>query len=236
VVSLQNGVGNANTLRRALPGRDVRAGVVGFNVVAQGNGQFRRSTSGEIYVEAGPGALDKQLSVPGLSVVEASEIEPLQWGKLILNLTNAVNALSGLPLREMLLSRPWRRVLAAQMEEAMAVLRHAGIAFRIPAAAPARAIPAILRLPSWAFRRIAATMLTVDEAARTSMAIDLNAGRQTEIDQLQGEIIRLAVAHGMQAPVNARVAAAVDRAESAAGTGTGLAVSPQTLLAGAGSF
>jgi 2-dehydropantoate 2-reductase len=206
VVSLQNGVGNADLLRQALPGRDVRAGIVGFNVVALGDGRYHRSVSGEIMVEAGPGGLGRLLRVPGLVVDEVREIKPLQRGKQILNLTNAVNALSGLRLREMLLQRGWRRVMAAQMAEALKVYRKAGLGVVVPASVPGWAIPWLLRLPTPLFRRIAEPMLTVDSEARTSMVVDLETGRKTEIDLFQGDIVRLGQKTGVATPVNARVA------------------------------
>ncbi len=215
VVSLQNGVGNADILRGLLSGRDVRAGVVGFNVVALGEGRYHRSVGGGIVIEAGPGGLGELLDVAGLSVDEAVGIEAVQRGKLILNLTNAANALSGLTLRDMLLDRGWRRVMAAQMAEALRVFRKAGLEVRVPAAAPGWAIPWILRLPTPLFARVAAPMLTVDALARTSMVVDLEAGRKTEIDLFQGEIARLGRAQGVATPVNDRVAALVRQAEGA---------------------
>ena len=54
VISLQNGVANAACLRDVLPGWDVRAGMVPFNVVSDAPGRYHRATSGDILVEAGP--------------------------------------------------------------------------------------------------------------------------------------------------------------------------------------
>jgi 2-dehydropantoate 2-reductase len=76
---------------------------------------------------------------------------------------------------------------------------------------PPALIPAILELPDWLFTRIAASMLKVDENARSSMAEDLERGRQPEIDWLNGEIVRLAHASGMEAPVNAVIIAEVKK-------------------------
>ena len=213
VVSLQNGMRNVAVLRAALPGRDVRAGMVGFNVVAEG-AVFSRTTSGGVAIGAGPGDIAAVLGVLGLDLSEVGDIEAVQWGKLLLNLTNAVNALSGLSLRDMLLERGWRRVMAAQMAEALAAFRAAGIAVRVPAKAPAWAIPHILRLPTWAFRRVAAPMLVVDPKARTSMVADLEAGRVTEVEEFQGEVLRLGARAGLSLPVNAAVLEAVRRAEA----------------------
>jgi 2-dehydropantoate 2-reductase len=100
VVSLQNGIGNVAVLRERLPGRRVLAAMVPFNVIALGNGRFHRATSGDIVIEADERGIAAQLSVPGLTMRPTDNIVGVQWGKLLINLANALNALSGLPLRE----------------------------------------------------------------------------------------------------------------------------------------
>jgi 2-dehydropantoate 2-reductase len=94
IVSLQNGVGNVAVLRERLPGRKVLGGMVPFNVISPGDGRFHRSTSGDIVVEQDDGATAASLSVPGLSIRPTDNIEGVQWGKLIVNLNNALNALA----------------------------------------------------------------------------------------------------------------------------------------------
>ncbi|MEM6758638.1 MAG: 2-dehydropantoate 2-reductase [Pseudomonadota bacterium] len=212
VISLQNGVGNAEALRAALPGADVRAAMVPFNVVARGPAHFHRGTSGDIVVEAGPlPALD----TPHLAWRQSDRIEAVQWGKLLINLGNAVNALADIPLRDQLRDRAWRRIMAAQMAEALRVLRAAGIRPARSTAAAPWLIPHILRLPDALFVRIAAQMLTIDAEARSSMWEDLTLRRPTEIDALQGVIVALAAEHGMQAPINARLHGLIKAAEGA---------------------
>lgn len=205
VLSWQNGLQNARTLRDALSGRDVRAGMVPFNVVPSDTATYHRATSGEIVIEHGPGALAEHLSSPNLPVTESDRIEAVQWGKLVINLNNALNALSGLTLQNQLLARAWRRLMADQMAEALGVLKAAGIDVASTTPLPAWMTPHILRLPTPIFSRIAARMLTIDPNARTSMAYDLMAGRPTEIDSLQGEIIRLGLEHAIPTPINNRV-------------------------------
>ncbi len=214
VISLQNGLENAATLRAALPGRDIRAGMVPFNVVPKGPGHWHRATSGEIVIEAGSSGLARALSVPHLPCTESDRIAAVQWGKLLLNLTNAVNALSGLPLLQMLRDRDWRRLMADQMAEALATLKAAGIPVRSTAPVPMHWVPAILRLPTPLYTRVAAQTITIDPEARTSMAYDLDAGRKTEIDQLQGQIVELARAHGVKTPVTAAITRAICAAEA----------------------
>ncbi|WP_372571751.1 2-dehydropantoate 2-reductase [Ruegeria jejuensis] len=209
VLSWQNGIANAGTLRAALPDRDTRAGMVPFNVVPKGAGSYHRATSGDIVIEAGPGGLGQDLNVPDLAVSESDRIEAVQWGKLLINLNNALNALSGLTLQEQLLDRDWRRLMADQMQEALAVFKAAGIATQSTTPLAPWMLPHVLRLPTPLFLRIAARMLTIDPHARTSMAYDLMAGRLTEIDTLQGEVVALGQQYGRKTPICARVAALI---------------------------
>ena len=212
VLSWQNGMENARTLRDTLPDHDVRAGMVPFNVVPSATATFHRATSGDIVIESGAGALARHLSCSALPISESDDIEAVQWGKLVINLNNALNALSGLTLHEQLLDRGWRCVMADQMAEALSVLRAAGQPVASTTPLPAWMTPHLLRLPTSVFSQIAARMLTIDPAARTSMAYDLMAGRSTEIDSLQGEIIRLGKITGTPTPINAHVASLVRQA------------------------
>ena len=213
VLSLQNGVGNLPVLREALPGMTVLGGIVEYNVLHKGQGHFHRGTSGRIVIEAGREDLLTLLRAPGLDVAATSDIASVQWGKLLVNLNNALNALSGLPLREQLQSREWRLLLAEQTQEALRVLAAAGIE-PAPSPVPPRHVPRILRLPDMVFRLVAARMLKVDPEARSSMWEDLKRGRKTEIDWLQGEILTLGKRHGMETPLCAAIADCVKRAEA----------------------
>jgi 2-dehydropantoate 2-reductase len=215
VISLQNGTANAAALARALPGRDVRGGMVPFNVVPLGEGGLHRATSGDIVIGAGPGGMARLLTVPGLAVTESADIEGILWGKFLINLNNAINALSGLPLAEQLRQRDWRRLMADQWAEALRVLRAGGIRPRATTGVPVGLIPAILRLPTPLFARVAASMLTIDAQARTSMAHDLMTGRPTEIDVLQGEVVRRGRALGRRTPISAMLLDVMQSAELA---------------------
>ncbi|MEO9819871.1 MAG: 2-dehydropantoate 2-reductase [Paracoccaceae bacterium] len=213
VISLQNGVTNAEMLRAVAPLADVRSGVVAFNVVQTGPGTFRKATSGGVQIEDASGTLVRDLNVPELPVAGFADLKPVQWGKLLVNLNNALNALSGDTLHNQLQSREWRRVLANQMQETLAVLAAAGIKPARFTAAPATLVPYILRLPTPLFRRIASQMLKIDPAARSSMQDDLHHGRLTEIDALQGAVLKLAEIHNVPCPVIQRVVDAIRAAE-----------------------
>jgi 2-dehydropantoate 2-reductase len=220
VVSLQNGVGNPGVLLARLGGMArVVAGMVPFNVVQTrpegGPPRFHRATSGTLLIGAGVPGLRAGLDVEGLRVAEHRDMAGVLWGKLILNLNNALNALAGIPLAEELADRHWRRLLAAQIEEGLAVLKAAGVKPARIEGVPPGAVPRILRLPDWLFRRVAGRMLAIDPEARSSMWEDLERRRPTEIDHLQGAILATAAKAGRRAPLAGRIVELVKAAEAA---------------------
>ncbi len=215
IVSLQNGVGNVPVLRQRLPGRRVLAGMVPFNVVAPGGGRFHRASSGDIVIERDDAGTANRLSVPGLKMRPSSDIAGVQWGKLLVNLNNALNALADLPLRQQLAQRAWRRLFADQMAEALAVIRAEGIKPMSSTPVPAGLTPHLLRLPDPVFAMLLGSTMKIDPEARSSMWEDLQRGRRTEIDYLQGLITEIADGRGLQAPLSRRIVALIKRAETA---------------------
>jgi 2-dehydropantoate 2-reductase len=227
VVSLQNGIGNVEVLLARLGGMArVVPGMVPFNVVQTHDAgeppRFHRATSGTMQIGAGVAGLREALDVAGVAVAERRDMAGVLWGKLLLNLNNALNALAGVPLATELADKRWRRLLAAQIEEGLAALKPAGIRPQRIEGVPPRAIPRILRLPDWLFRRVAARMLAIDPEARSSMWEDLERRRPTEIDHLQGAILALAAKTGVRVPLTERIVALVKEAEAAKAGSPGL--------------
>jgi 2-dehydropantoate 2-reductase len=215
VVSLQNGIANAALARAAAPQLRWHAGMVPFNVAELGSGHYHRGTGGALAAEANPddtalAAWQAALAGVGMRLELHADLAPVQWGKLLLNLNNPVNALSGRPLRDELLQRGYRRVLAALQEEALNLLDAAGRPVAQLTPLPPRRLLALLRMPTFVFRLAAARMLRIDAKARSSMADDLAQGRTTEIDALCGEIVRLARSQHRHAPLNARMLSLVE--------------------------
>lgn len=224
VVSLQNGLDNATRIRAALPDHTVVPGMVPFNVVWTDDSpgvHLVQATSGEVVLEDHPAVrpLVDALSGGGVPVHLHPEMRRVQWAKLLLNLNNAINALSGRSLRDELSERGYRQVLAAAMNEAWAALHAA----RIQPAAVGRMrpglAPKILPLPDFLFRILAAPMIRIDPAARSSMADDLARGRPTEVDDINGAVVALGKRVGVPTPVNAHLVSLV-RAAERAGTGS----------------
>jgi 2-dehydropantoate 2-reductase len=211
VVSMQNGLRNAEVAKAAARRLRFVPGMVPYNIAELGPGHVHRGTTGHLAAQATPelGGWQAVFAAAGMALDVHADLRPVQWGKLLLNLNNPVNALSGQPLLAELLDAGHRRQFAALVQEALFVLAAAGIE-------PARLTPMpwwlfvrVLRLPTPLFRRIAARMLRIDPQARSSMADDLALGRATEIDALCGEVVRLAATKGLRAPLNETMVARV---------------------------
>ena len=201
-------------LRNRLPGWRVLGGMVPFNVIALGQGRFHRATSGDIVIEQDEARTAEMLSVPGLKVRPTGNIDGVQWGKLLLNLNNALNALADLPLRRQLAQRPWRRLFADQVAEGLAAIRAEGIKPVSPTPVPLGWMPALLRLPDPIFDALLGRTMKIDPEARSSMWEDLQRGRRTEVDYLQGVITGIAERRGLEAPLSRRIVELIRQAET----------------------
>ncbi len=219
IVSFQNGISNVEVLERSLRGRfEIARGSVGFNVAYLGDGHFHKGVAGHLWSESrdatqaiaeragnGPGALKLSDDMLGLA-----------WGKLLINMNNAVNALSGQTLRGELRKRDYRMVFAACVREGLGLLSRARIEPGSLGPLPIRLLPAILETPDWLFNTLFFRMWKIDPKARSSMSDDLAAGRKTEVDYLNGEFIRLAERLRMDAPASRAITELVHKAEAGA--------------------
>ena len=215
VLSFQNGLHNAEVLQAGLPQQTVLTGMVPFNVLARGEGRFHQGTEGVLEAAEHP-ALAPFLplfAAAGLPLKLHADMLPVQWAKLLLNLNNAINALAGVPLKEELGQRAFRRCLALAQRETLGLLDAAGIAPAQLTPLKPHWIPTLLGVPDFVFRKLAGKMLAIDPMARSSMWEDLEAGRTTEVDYLNGEVLRLAASLGGSAPVNAALVALIRAAE-----------------------
>ncbi|MDH6118455.1 2-dehydropantoate 2-reductase [Kitasatospora sp. GAS204A] len=232
VISFQNGLHNPELLSAELPDHPVLAGMVPYNVVRTGSAAFHQGTAGQLMLADTPhsAAFAAAARFAGLPLALRQDMPAVQAAKLLMNLNNAVNALSGLPLREQLGQRAYRACLARCQREALTAFRAEGITPARLGPVPPTWTPRVLRLPDTLFQRLAGATLRIDAQARSSMWEDLQRGRPTEVDTLQGEITALATRHGLTAPANARLIALVHEAE-AAGAGAAKAWGGPELLA-----
>ena len=217
IFSLQNGIGNAETLKSILPNHTVLPVMVPYNVVNQADGHFHCGTEGNLYCQAHDDALPLQnlAQQAELGFELKSDMLNIMWGKLLLNLNNPVNALSGIPLKQQLEDSGYRRIYAQCLKEGLQVLKAAHIRPGKVAAVPMGFIPYILALPNWLFKRVAQKMLAIDPDARSSMWEDLHTHRPVEVDYISGEVIALGKRVNIPTPMNERLARLVKHAQDA---------------------
>lgn len=219
VISFQNGVSNVDVLEGVL-GADfaVVRGMVPYNVAYLGHGRFHKGVGGDLWAEDRPElrGLSERIGPGPAQLRLSNDMLGVAWGKLLINLNNAVNALSGRTLIEQLGERDYRRVVAASMREGLALLTKAGIAPAKVGPVKPGLLPLVIGSPDWLFNNLFLKLQKVDAKARSSMADDLAAGRRTEVDYINGELVRLAKRLGMDAPVNRKVVELIRKAEAGA--------------------
>jgi len=219
VVSFQNGVSNLDVLSEVLGGRvKIVRGMIPYNVAYLGEGRFHKGVAGDLFVEqrAHVRALADAIAGSAGALKFSDDMLGLAWGKLLINLNNAVNALSGRTLQEELKRRDYRRVFSASISEGLELLKRAEIEPATVGPISPTMLPRIINSPDWLFNRFFLKKWKIDAKARSSMADDLAAGRKTEIDYLNGELVRLAERLQRAAPVNSAIVELVHKAEAGA--------------------
>jgi len=214
VISFQNGIRNPETLRAVLPVKNIVPAIVPFNVTPTRPGSFHSGTGGDLVVADHPAitGLISTLEKTGQGVWISSNIIGDQWAKMIVNLNNGLNTLTGGTLRDGLLQRDYRRALAKCVEEALGIAKTNGVEVGQYNGQSPEALIKTLRLPNIAYRIVMQMIVKIDAKARSSMLDDLEAGRPSEIDYLQGEIVERGKRVGLSAPNNAAILAAVKAA------------------------
>ncbi|MDO9074844.1 MAG: 2-dehydropantoate 2-reductase [Rubrivivax sp.] len=208
VLSLQNGVENVDTLARHL--RQTVMPVVVYAATAMpAPGVVQHFGGGEVVV--GPAgatseAAERQLQAvaelftgAGVAVRLSASVMTELWAKLVVNCAcNAVSALAQSSYAQMAALPAVLALQQAVVHEAVAVARAEGFALSTHTLLAAVA-------------RIATTM----PGQRSSMAQDLARGRRTEIQHLNGHVVRRGAALGIVTPVNQALTALVQLAETA---------------------
>jgi len=219
IVSCQNGVSNAPILREILSIEPsdkliretcgVASAVVPFNVTQTSQNSWHCGTEGALTIESldhpAMPRLIEAFRRSGQDAELSNDILAVQWGKLLVNLNNGLNTLWGGTLLSGLMQRDYRRALAIQIEEALHLLRQAGIQPAEFGGVSPRRMLKILRLPNFIYGFIMQRIVKIDATARSSMLDDLEAGKACEVDYLQGEVVRLAETLGQNAPINEAV-------------------------------
>ncbi len=187
VLCLQNGVDNAERLRAVLPGVGVAAAVVDVATEMAGPGHLRHHGRGELLIEPSARSLEaaQALIAAGVPTTISENVRGALWAKLILNCAyNALSALGRLPYGELVQRPGVSGVMQDVVAECTAVALAEGV--KLPDDVEATV------------RHIAETM----PSQFSSTAQDLMRGKPSEIDHLNGHVVRRGEALGVHTPAN----------------------------------
>lgn len=187
VLCLQNGVDNADRLRAVLPGHAVAAAVVYVATEMAGPGHLKHHGRGDLVIE--PSALSdtvaQALIAAGVPTEVSGNVRGALWAKLILNSAyNAVSAIAQLPYGKTVQGVGIKDVMRDVVAECLAVAKAEGV----EVAGDVHA----------AVDKLAGSMPN----QYASTAQDLARGKPTEIDYLNGLIVKRGEALGVPVPAN----------------------------------
>ena len=187
-LTLQNGLGNRESLSARLGPQRVALGVTTVGASLQEPGVARRGGDGTVTLEAHPrlGPLEALLRRAGFEVQVVTDAAGLVWGKLVVNA--AINPLTALLDRPngALLERPQARALMGELARETAAVAYA-LGVQLPYADPEQAVEQIARQTA---------------GNRSSMLQDVLRAAPTEVDAINGAIVRLGEQAGVPTPAN----------------------------------
>lgn len=199
VLCLQNGVDNADRLRTVLPEIEVAAAVVYVATEMAGPGHVRHHGRGELVIEPSntSRAVSQALIAAAVPTEVSDNVRGALWLKLIINCAyNAVSAIAQRPYGENVVGEGIADVMRDVVAECLAVASAEGVS--VPGGVDA------------AISNIAQSM----PGQFSSTAQDLARGKRSEIDYLNGLIVRRGQAHGIATPANRTLWALVKLLES----------------------
>jgi 2-dehydropantoate 2-reductase len=198
-LSLQNGIGNVEALGEALGLERVVAGSTYNSGATLGLARVVHSNAGPTWIGEAVGGnservcdLARKMTAAGLPTTVSENVMGTIWSKFVHNCAiNAVSAITGLRPGEIARNSSTAWIIEALLDEILAVVDRAGIDL------PEHDPRAELYDHAW------------ERYNKPSMLQHLEAGRATEIEALNGALVKKAKSLGIATPVNATIAAVV---------------------------
>lgn len=201
VLTLQNGLGNAEALADRLKPEQVLAGVTTFGAQREAPAAVRLTGRGECIIGPWHRAAERHaqpvadlLARAGAPCTVANNVLPVLWKKLAVNaVINPLTAITRAPNGELLEHPELEPLFLEIVEEVWRVAAR----YKIPLPTPPELVEEVRRV------------CRVTAANRSSMLRDIEDGRRTEIDSINGAVVRLGKERGVLTPANLALAALV---------------------------
>ncbi len=187
-LTLQNGIGPQDELRKALGEERVAIGVTTAGAILMGPGQIMAAGPGEVIAGQHPRVepLLQALEAAGFPVRRVDDVRAVLWGKLLINVAiNPFGALLGVPNGALLEDPAALLFMRRAVDEVLQVVQALNI--QLPFEDPWGKVLEVLHKAA---------------ANRNSMLQDLERGAPTEIDALCGAVVRYAREQHLNAPMN----------------------------------
>jgi 2-dehydropantoate 2-reductase len=200
VLTLQNGLGNADILAEVLEPEKVITGTTSYGSTVLGPGSIRHAGIGPTVIGPWAGADLQRVQEVALTLTKAAietevmeDVKALVWNKLMVNVgINAIVALTHIRNGQLLDLEVTKELSSRAVEEGMAVAKALGIGVRMDA----------VEHCWWVAKETG--------KARASMGQDVDARRETEIGTINGAIVRLGKELGIETPINLALTALVE--------------------------
>jgi 2-dehydropantoate 2-reductase len=193
VVTLQNGLGNLEIMAEVLGADRVLLGMTYVGATQVGPGHVRHTASGQTFVGE-PNAQDswrvedlaRTFSAAGMPTEPTNRLWEMVWGKLVINAAmNATCALTGASGEAALRSEAANALFALVAEETATIAAALGISLPYPDAVA----------------RVRQHSRDIGES-KPSMLQDMERGRPTEVEAINGAIVREGARLGIPTPFN----------------------------------
>lgn len=210
VMIVQNGLDSIATASPLLPRSDVVGALAMFATSLVSPGTIAITTAGPTYVGSGSGDHDVPARYVARVLDEAMPTRVLtnfvgaQWTKLVVNQLNALPAITGLSAQAVIADRGLRLIMTASMRETVRIALASGVRFESLQGLSHRRLALFARVPLWGGQVIPLLMkLRLGATPNPGSTLQsIRRGQSTEIDYLNGAVVRAAAAAGRSAPVN----------------------------------
>ena len=193
IVTLQNGIGNIQILNDYFGPEKVIAGITNHGSTLIGDGHIRHAGKGETIIGKSDGKLSGSLrdlqnvlTKAGFETKISKDIDSVMWGKLIINVgINALTAITRLNNGRLTEYEEARALLRAAVQEAAKIVKRKRI--KLAYDDPIQKVESVCKATA---------------ANCSSMLQDVLNKKRTEIDFINGAIVRQGKALGIATPVN----------------------------------
>ena len=229
----QNGLGGLEVAHGVLPESPLLGGLALFATSYLEPGRVTVTAALPLIVGAGQGTSPAMLATVAevmggaLPIEVTDDIVGAQWTKLLINHVNALPAITGLSVQEVIANPALRKIMTASMRETVRVARQLGIRFGKVQGVNGRVLGAIGSAPlafgAWFPKVLGSRMGSVPNPGSTLQSI--KRGQLTEIDFLNGAVVEAAGAGGIAVPINQQIVNLVHEVER-----TGEFLAPELLV------